>query len=376
MPESLLQLWQAVVARENIWWQLGTAAYIVLLAFLVRGLFICFIFRIILRMAEKTKTAFDEAILLAFENPIKRLILVIGFYIALLSLPLGPAVDAVMDNIFRSLIIVFIVAGFYNLVGGDAYHKLSKKLSVEKTVAGFATKALRFIIIALAVAIIAQEWDYDVNGFIAGLGLGGLAVALAAKDALANIFGGVVILLDKPFEVGDWISSPSVEGTVEEMGFRSTRVRNFENAQVIVPNASMANDPITNWTRMQKRRISFHLGVTYDTARQKLQVCIDRIKTMLEEHPEVHPDAIFVRFDQFNDSSLDIFIYFYTRTTVWADHLAVKEEINFKILAILETEGVSVAFPSQSVYFENRLEVSENPGESVNSPAEGSQEKK
>ncbi|MDY6826732.1 MAG: mechanosensitive ion channel family protein [Bacillota bacterium] len=361
MPESLLQFWQAAVARENIWWQLGTAGFIVLLAFLARGLFTFFIFRTILRMAEKTKTAIDEAILLAFENPLKKLILVIGFYIALLSLPLGPAVDAVIGNIFRSLLIVFIAAGFYNLVGGDAYHKLSEKLSVEKTVAGFATKALRFIIIALAVAIIAQEWDYDVNGFIAGLGLGGLAVALAAKDALANIFGGLVILLDKPFAVGDWISSPSVEGTVEEMGFRSTRVRTFANAQVTVPNASLANDPITNWTRMQKRRISFHLGVTYNTSRQKLQRCIDRIRTMLARHPKVHPETIFACFDEFNDSSLDIFIYFFTKTTEWGKHLAVKEEINFKIMAILEEEGVSVAFPSQSVYFENRLAVTEDP---------------
>ncbi len=361
MTESIWQIWQAVMSRENIWWQLGTAALIILAFLLIRGLFTCVIFRIVLRLAEKTKTSLDKAILLAFENPLKQLILVIGFYIAILSLPLGPAVDAVMGRIFRSLLIVFIGAGFYNLVGGDAYHKASEKLSIEQTVAGFATKALRFIIVAMAAVIIAQEWNYDVNGFIAGLGLGGLAVALAAKDAVANIFGGVIILLDKPFEVGHWISSPSIEGTVEEMGFRSTRVRNFANALVTVPNASLANEPITNWTRMQKRRISFHLGVTYDTPRQKLQLCIDRIRTMLEKHPEVHPETIFARFDEFNDSSLDIFIYFFTKTTVWGDHLAVREDINFKILAILEEEGVSVAFPSQSVYFENRLAVAEDP---------------
>jgi len=212
------------------------------------------------------------------------------------------------------------------------------------------------IIIALAIVIIVQEWNYDISGLVAGLGLGGLAISLAARDSVANIFGGVIIILDKPFAVGDWIMTPSVEGTVEEMSLRSTRVRTFANALVAIPNAVLANEAITNWTRMHKRRVSFHLGVTYTTPRQKLQTCVNRIKDLLENHPEVHPDLIMVRFEQFAGSSLDIFIYFFTKTKVWAEFLAVREEINFKIMEILEQEGVSIAFPSRSVYFENRLE--------------------
>jgi len=265
----------------------------------------------------------------------------------------------IITRLFRSVIIILISSGFYNLVGGPAVTEIGVRLEVEKTIVGFVTKVFRFIIVALTITIIAQEWDYDVSGFIAGLGLGGLAFALAAQDAAKNIFGGIVILLDKPFAVGDWIMTPSVEGTVEEMSFRSTKVRTFPNALVTVPNSVLANEALTNWTRMKKRQITFRLGVTYTTPRKKLQSIITRIKELLDNHPEIHPDTIFVRFDQFNDSSLDIFLYFFTKTTVWAEFLQVKEDINFKIMEILEKEGVSVAFPSRSIYFENQLKKAE-----------------
>lgn len=357
MVENLLHLWESTISQDNIWWQLAVAGLIFLLALLVKGLFARFMIRAVYRLTSRTGTDLDRCVMEALEGPLKGLILAVGLYAALNYLPLPPAVMVFVVNLFRSAIIVFIAWAFYNLVGGEAAYTVSDKLNLDRTIADFGTKVLRFIIVALAFVVIAQEWNYDVNGLLAGLGLGGLAFALAAKDAIANIFGGIVIILDKPFAVGDWILTPSVEGTVEEMSFRSTKVRTFANALVTVPNSVLANQAVTNWTRMQKRRISFHLGVTYDTPRAKLRSCVDKIKAMLENHPEVHPDMIMVRFEHFSDSSLDIFIYFFTKTTAWAEYLKVREEINFKIMEIIEEEGVSVAFPSQSVYFENKLEM-------------------
>ncbi len=356
MVDYLTAFWSFVADQDNIWWQMLVAALIFFFALLVRGLFTRFIFGMILRITHKTKTEFDRAALLAFNNPLKNLIIGIGIYAALNYLALSPAIMAVFSNMFRSAVIILIAWGFYNLVGGEAYDKVSKKMSLDQSLSMFAARALRGVIVALAFVIIVQEWDYDVSGLVAGLGLGGLAVSLAARDSVANVFGGVVIIMDKPFTIGDWILTPSVEGTVEEMSLRSTRVRTFANSLVTVPNAVLANEPVTNWTRMQKRRISFHLGVTYTTPRAKLQTCVNRIRELLENHPEVHPDLIMVRFEQFAGSSLDIFIYFFTKTKVWTEFLAVKEEINFKIMEILEEEGVSVAFPSRSIYFENKLE--------------------
>ncbi len=356
MVETLTASWGFVLDQDNIWWQILIAALIILFALLLRGLFTRVVFILILRFTHKTKTDLDRAVIMAFEGPLKSLIMAIGIYLALYYLPLPPAFMLFVSNLFRSAVIIMIAWGFYNLVGGEAYTQVSEKVNLDYSLALFASKALRVIVISLAVVIIAQEWGYDVSGLVAGLGLGGLAISLAAKDALSNVFGGIVIVLDKPFAVGDWILTPSVEGTVEEMSLRSSRVRTFANALVTVPNAVLANEAITNWTRMQKRRVSFHLGVTYTTSRQQLQNCVNRIKDLLENHPEVHPDLIMVRFDQFGSSSLDIFIYFFTYTKVWTEFLAVKEEINFKIMEILEDEGVSVAFPSRSIYFENKLD--------------------
>lgn len=354
--ENLSTWWNLLITPDSIWWQLAGAALIIALTLLVKGIFTRFIFKLILGLTRRTKTDIDRSLLLAFEGPLKGLILAIGIYLALGYLPLSPAVMAFVTSLFRSALIAFIAWGFYSLAGGKAYDQVSELINIEQSLAIFVSKVLRVVIIALAVSIIAQEWNYNISGLVAGLGLGGLAISLAAQDSLANIFGGVVIITDKPFAVGDWILTPSVEGTVEEMSLRSTRVRTFANALVTVPNAVLTKEPITNWTRMQKRRVSFHLGVTYTTSREKLQACVSRIRSLLENHPEVHQDLIMVRFEHFASSSLDIFIYYFTKTKVWPEFLALREEINFKIMEILEEEGVSVAFPSRSIYFENKLE--------------------
>ncbi len=354
MTNTISQYVSDLIGHDSIWIQVLMALLIVLVAIAVRGLFTRFVFGVVMKFTKKTKTDIDSAILTAFEPPFRSFILVIGFYIAFLTLPIGPELQNIISTIFRSFIIIFAAWGLYNLAGGTAYRRICDELNIDKILADFVTGIIRFLVIALAISVIAQEWDYDVNGFLAGLGLGGLAIALAAKDAVANIFGGVVIILDKPFEVGDWILTSNVEGTVEEMNFRSTKVRTFANALVTVPNSAISNQAITNWARMKKRQITFRLGLTYSTPRDKLQICVKRIKDLLEKHPEVHPDTIFVRFERFNDSSLDIFLYFFTKTTVWGDFLQVREEINLKIMEILEEENVSIAFPSRSIYVETK----------------------
>ncbi|MCP4726556.1 MAG: mechanosensitive ion channel family protein, partial [bacterium] len=181
----------------------------------------------------------------------------------------------------------------------------------------------------------------------------GLAFALAAKDTVANLFGSVTILLDRPFVVGDWIETPSIEGTVEDIRLRSTQIRTFANAQVTVPNSTLANSAITNWSRMKKRRIKYKLGVTYSSNSGQIEECVKKIKGMLETHPDVHQEVIFVYFTDFGGSALELFLYFFTMTTVWKEYLEVRQDINLKIMKIVEELGMSIAFPSQSVYIEN-----------------------
>ncbi len=327
---------------------------------LFRKIFTKYIFHLFLKMTKKTKTDLDEQILLAFEKPLRVFLIIFGLYVSLTYLPLSLRMDMIVLLIFRSSLIVFLAWGLSNLANSTVLwiEWLGRKYNfeIDKILIPFFSKILRFVIIALTISIIAEEWGYEIDSIIAGLGLGGLAFALAAKDTVGNIFGGVVIITEKPFTLGDWIETPSVEGTVEDITFRSTRIRTFAQSMVTIPNSTLANEPITNWSKMGKRRITFHLGVAYTTPREKLEKVVKQIREMLETHDEIHQQTIFVHFDKFNDSSLDIFLYFFTKTTIWAEWLRVKEEINLKMMEILETEGVSIAFPSTSVYFETPLE--------------------
>ncbi|MDD2443059.1 MAG: mechanosensitive ion channel family protein [Desulfotomaculaceae bacterium] len=332
---------------------------------LLRKIFTTYVFNLILKLFSKTDAELDKKILLSFEGPMRVFFVILGIYAALLYLPLSEVQKSLTTRIFRSAVIVLITWGLYNLedVQSILFKKIQEKLNVQidKILFPFLSKFLRVVTVLFAFTIIVQEWDYDINGLIAGLGLGGLAFALAAKDALSNIFGGMIIILDKPFSIGDWIKTPSAEGTVEDISFRSTKIRTFAQALVTVPNATLANESITNWSKMGKRRVTFQLGVAYSTPRDKLERCIRAIRTMLENHTEIHKETIFVGFDKFAENSLDILLYFFTVTTVWGEFLRVKEDVNFKIMEILEQEGVTAAFPSRSIYIEKPLAPLENP---------------
>ncbi|HCF51298.1 MAG TPA: mechanosensitive ion channel protein [Syntrophomonas sp.] len=306
-------------------------------------------------IAQKSGNDYDDKLLAAFYRPAEWLILLTGIYCALRYLPLSAAADTLILNLFRSLIIILIAWGLYALAETDSplSQELQRKFNLDGIIISFFSKIARFVLLSLVIVVIAQEWGYDVNGFIAGLGLGGLAFALAAKDVLANVFGGIVIILEKPFVSGDWITTSTTDGIVETITFRTTRIRAFDESLILVPNATLANEAITNNSRRGKRRVSFYLQITYDATRWQVQQCVSRIKTLLENHPEVHPETIMVFLENFNDSSLDIKVYFFTVTTVWAEHLAVREDINLRIMEILEDLGVSFAFPSHSIYIEN-----------------------
>ncbi|WP_307323114.1 mechanosensitive ion channel family protein [Evansella vedderi] len=339
------------------WRDLGIAVGIVIIFHVFRKIFTTYIFRLVLRFSRKAPTDIVSNVLLAFENPLRLFFTMIGFYVAIVYLPMPEQVDDFMNElVLRSFIIVLVAWGLFNLSGttSSVFVKIGRRLNVEvdDILLPFVSKLLRFAIIAMALSIIADVWGYNVSGFVAGLGLGGLAFALAAQDSISNFFGGVVIITEKPFSIGDWIATPSVEGTVEDITFRSTKIRTFSQALVTVPNSTLANEPIKNWTQMGKRQITFNLGVMYSTPKDKLERCARRIDEMLRNHEEVHQELIMVRFDKFNNSSLDIFIYFFTETTQWVKFLEVKEDINFRIMTILEEEGVSVAFPSRSIYME------------------------
>jgi len=217
----------------------------------------------------------------------------------------------------------------------------------------FTSNVVKFIIVSLGVVIIISELGYNINGIITGLGLGGLTISLAAKNTASNLFAGAEIVADRPFDVGDYIITPSVEGTVEDMNMRSTRIRTKDDLLIIVPNANLMSEAITNSTAMHKRYRSTTISLTYRTKTETIIEIRDAIYEMLRAREDIDQDRIVVRFNGFGESGLDLQVLYFTRTTNYDEFLKVNEDVDLLIRKIVEEHGADFAFPSTSVYLEN-----------------------
>jgi len=308
-----------------------------------------------MRIVRKTKINALSSIFLAFQKPMEWFFTLLGFYFAISYYPYVN--DKIFDKFISAALIFLVTWGLVRLSSSSSnlFRKINEKtdIKIDEILIPLLSRTLQFVIVAIAATIILQQFGYSIEGLIAGLGLGGLAISLAAKDALANFLGGIVIISEKPFTIGDWILTPTVEGTVEDISFRSTKIRTFADALVSVPNNQLANEAITNWSKMNKRRVTFNLSLSYETPREKVESIVQRIESLLKNHPEIHQETIFVRFDEYKESSLDLLLYFFTKTTVWSEYLSVKEEINLNILDIVREEGVEFAFPTRKLYVES-----------------------
>lgn len=315
---------------------------------------------ILSKLSFKTKSHYDDILLSAFKKPLQWFIISFGIYFSLSFFDFSLEFSDIITHLFRSIVVILIGTGLFNLSvkSSGLFDFLHNKtdINIDRILIPFISRSIQTIIIFLVIAVIAEEWGYDVNGFVAGLGIGGLAFAFAAKDTLSNLLSGFILILEKPFSIGHWIKIGNTEGTVEDINLRSTKIRTFSQALVSVPNSQVSNIHITNFSKMNKRRITFNLGLNYDTPRIKIQKCIDEIHHYLKNNSEIHQETIFVHFNEFNSSSLDIFLYFFTKTTNWSEYLKTRESVNLKILEIIERNEVSIAFPSQTLYIEKNDE--------------------
>lgn len=340
------------------WKELVVAFTIIFVFFILKSKLSNFFIGIIYKVKIVNKKSEKKELEKVLFKPLTRLIVFFGIYMASSYLPFSKNVDIVMIKLFKSALIITIASGLYHLESmyEGIFYKFDDKLNLGSSamLKQVLVKIIRTIIIALAIAIVTSEF-FDVSGFIAGLGIAGIAFAMAAQDTLGSLFAGLSIILDKPFDVGDWILCSDIEGVVEELSFKSTRIRTFSKEIVSVPNQILANNPISNFSRRGMRRVNFKLGLTYSTTRDQMVEARDKIEEILKNDSRIENENIIVRFEGFNDSSLDILINYYTKTIVFGEYLEVKENINLQIMAIMENCGVSAAFPSTSVYFESDL---------------------
>lgn len=332
-------------------------AVLIFFAFiLLRRLFARFIISRIKAVTKKTKTVIDDDMLEALEKPVQFIPVVLGVFFAAEYLPLYPEIEVIADKLVRSLIVFVIFWGLVTLIKPMSF--LLKRLEkiFTSSMVDWLLKAIKVTFIFIGAATILEIWGIKIGPILAGLGLFGVAVALGAQDLFKNLISGVLVIAEKRFNIGDWICVDGiVEGTVESIGFRSTLVRRFDKAPVFVPNSKLSDHAVINFSSMTHRRIYWKIGVEYRTTVKQLRQIRDSIEQyILESEYFAKPPKVpmFVRIDRFSDSSIDIMVYCFTKTTEWGRWLEIKETLACRIKQIIEEAGSAFAFPSQSLYVE------------------------
>jgi MscS family membrane protein len=338
------------------------------LSLILRRVFNRYILKLLKKWTTQTSFKYDDLFIEAIHPPVSALIMVSGLFSAIFALNITPAPNAPPDafqvgnflhQVYPITLSIITVWAAYRLSGLLAYIVREIFANNNEELSGqfsdLFKQALRIMVIVIGGIWILQNLGYSVGSLLAGLGIGGLAVALAAQDTLANFFGTIVMVTDRPFKVGDWVQFQNVDGLVEFIGFRSTRVRTWSKSLMIIPNKVLTSEIIQNWSAMSRRRVRMTIGMTYDSPRDKIQFFLEKIRELLRNDPDVDPEVIQVFFTDFGASSLDILVNYFTKAVQMAEHLQVREKINLNIMQLAEEAGLSFAFPSQTVYFGNEF---------------------
>lgn len=344
---SLLLLFAAVLAAH------------VLLGVLLRRLH---------QAVQANSYSWDDVLVNALVTPLRFVLWVVAGYVALSISTVGGAWQDWLITTYDTLLVLLLAWFVHRLINGAEAQLLKTRFdgsaSTDKATVHAVAQLLRVAMWVVAGLMILQSVGVSISGLLAFGGIGGIAVGFAAKDLLANFFGGLSIYLDRPFTPGDWIRSPDkqIEGTVEEIGWRLTRIRTFDQRPLYVPNAVFSQIAVENPSRMFNRRIHETIGIRYQDA-DCMEAIVQQVKTMLREHEEIDLSrTLIVNFVSFGPSSLDFFIYTFTKTTNWVAYHEIKQDVLLKVLAIIHDNGADVAFPTQTLQVEQIPPVSPEPG--------------
>ncbi len=360
--ESLNEFW-ALVA--DVWGRtlfgVGVGAVLTALGIFLafgafRSLFARFVLHQLRKLARRTKTTLDDELLEALEPPLRFIPLLLGFFFAVQSLEFEGTVAAVIASLNRSLVIVTIFWAFHRAVDPVANLLNRARGIFNQTLLVWVENVAKAALVLIGATAILEVWGIRVGPLLAGFGLFGVAVALGAQDLFKNLIAGLFIVAERRYNIGDWIYVDGVvEGTVEHIGFRTTTIRRFDKAPVYVPNSLLSDAAMTNFSQMSHRRIYWKIGLLYDTTLDQLRQIRDEIEAHLrEDEAFAKPPAVplFVRVDAFNDSSIDLMLYCFTRTTQWGEWLEIKEALAYRVKEIVEGAGSGFAYPSTSIYVE------------------------
>ncbi len=373
--EGIMQGWDKFLEQFDLVW--GTtfigmtagqliAGMLILIVFLgIRKIFAKVVISRLRKFTQSTTTDIDDQVLNAVAEPLKFVPIIVGVFVFANYFEFNKEVEEFLFTVVRSLIAFVMFWGTFMILTpvSSILEKFLANMSREsehlfaEEFTGLIIKSAKLMIIGVAIIIILSQWGINVLPLLTGLGIAGMAIAFAAKDSIENIFGGVKIIMSGIFKRGDWIQTPSVEGTVEEIGIATTNIRTFAKAMQSVPNSVLATEPITNWSKMSARRIKMMIGLEYRTQANAIENIIDKMREYLRDNPDIaNPGekkvVQMVHLVEFGGSSIDISLYYFTNTVNWMEWRRVKHENMLAFIAIVESEGASFAFPSQSVYVE------------------------
>lgn len=293
-----------------------------------------------------------------FYLPLRTIFTFVGIYIALNIIKnattISPDIQSILDKGIKILLILFVAKAFGE--GLDEKNKVFVKIrdksnrDIDKSTMNAILRITKIAIYVLAGFMVISELGYNISGFITGLGLSSVVITLAAQDTAKSLIGGLAIFLDKPFKVGDYIKVDQYEGTVEEIRFRTTSIRTLENTVLHVANSEMSVSAIINYSEMEKRRYYAKLVLEFGTSLKKVELVKNKINSMLMQMDEIEKETIMINFQKISDNGMDLVVIAYINRTNYAEYLDIKEEINYNIIKILESENVEMAYNTQTMY--------------------------
>ena len=334
----------------------GVELFVIVLATVFGSYVVRRFVRTLKNRAEKTASKWDDTFFASLQGPARTLVWVVGLTFALERASVGLDLESVFAPLRSALVVATLTWALIRFID-SVQRRMMRDPNANKldpTTIDAIGRLIRITVLITCGLIILQTLGFSVSGVLAFGGLGGIAVGFAAKDLLSNFFGGLMIFLDRPFGVGDWIRSPdrNIEGTVESLGWRLTTIRTFDKRPLYVPNATFLSIAVENPARMSHRRIYETIGVRYDDA-VEVRSIVSAVKVMLESHPDIDSSqTLMVNFDPFGPSSLDFFLYCFTKTTVWTEYHVVKEDVLLKSYDLITGLGAEVAFPTQTLHLQ------------------------
>ena len=332
----------------------GLAIFFIFLVF--RGLISKLIIKKLELISKRTTNKLDDTFVKAMQGPARFLPIVLGVFFASYYMSFSDEMRSFIDNVNRTLITVLIFWIIHQIIEPVSYILSGLDKILTRELVGWIIKSLKILIFILGAAAVLELWGIKIGPIIAGLGLFGVAVALGAQDLFKNLISGILVLVEKRFKMGDWILVEGIiEGIVERIGFRSTVIRKFDRSLAIIPNFQFAENAVINVSQTTNWLISWFITLQYDTTVDQLKT----IRNQIEDHINSSEDfdtsiGVAVRIDKFSDSSIDMYVRCFSKTHEWEEWLAVKEKLALEIKQIVEKNGASFAFPSQSIYVEKK----------------------